>query len=432
MRRTVAVVVLLGLAPLASAGLHYSGETYADLPSRWRGFLLDQRALRQAAVAQPASALRTRYEREAARLVDLARRRTLTGDEAADLGALHLRLGAVAAALDVLRPAQSRQPTHFRLTANLGTAWHLHGNLDQAAAVLSQAVRLAPGKWLRAEQLHLRLVRLRSRDRSGGQALDDLFGVRYVGPGGRYEAGRLDAADRKALPAAAVALTQQLALWLPADGRLLWQLAELANGHGEVTTAAAMLDGCVTEFGLRAPELQAHRRILRAAADALAKRTDDGRQAHAGHALLFQPRSSRPLAGTVADADLPPIDPRGDNALAWEVLAQTTVERGARPRFARYLRELDGKRVVLRGHMQPLADNTDLGAFMLIEHPVGCWYCEMPDMIGIVLIELPEGKAGRFTRERIRVTGRLQLNASDPEKFFYVVRDATVTDEPGG
>jgi len=40
---------LLGLSPTVRAGLYYSGETQAELPSQWRGFLLDQRTLRQIA-----------------------------------------------------------------------------------------------------------------------------------------------------------------------------------------------------------------------------------------------------------------------------------------------------------------------------------------------------------------------------------------------
>ncbi|MFO0841608.1 MAG: hypothetical protein U0797_04295 [Gemmataceae bacterium] len=130
-------------------------------------------------------------------------------------------------------------------------------------------------------------------------------------------------------------------------------------------------------------------------------------------------------------AALPAIDPKGTTALPWEVLAETTVDRQARPTFARYLRELDGKQVELRGHMQPLGDNTDLGAFLLIEHPVGCWFCEMPELVNIVLVELPEGRAGRFTRDRLRVTGKLVLNATDPENFLYTVRDAKIRDDAG-
>ena len=98
---------------------------------------------------------------------------------------------------------------------------------------------------------------------SDAGGLDDLFGVRYVGPGGKYAAGRLDDAQRKALPDDAPALVQQLALWLPADGRLLWQVAELAAVTGDVATGAAVLDGCVTEFGMRNPELREHRQACR-------------------------------------------------------------------------------------------------------------------------------------------------------------------------
>ena len=61
---------------------------------------------------------------------------------------------------------------------------------------------------------------------------------------------------------------------------------------------------------------------------------------------------------------------------------------------------------------------------MLIEYPVRCWYCEMPDVTAIVLVDLPEGKTRDITRSRLRITGRLHLNATDPENFLYNVKDA--------
>src|SRR6516165_6179242 len=96
----VCAAVLLGFFALpaaARAGLYYSSETIAELPSQWRGFLLDQRLLRNLAVKPTGSAKpspgRTHYEEEAARLEKLARERKLSADEAADLGALYVRLG---------------------------------------------------------------------------------------------------------------------------------------------------------------------------------------------------------------------------------------------------------------------------------------------------------------------------------------------------
>lgn len=412
-----ALLLLTLAAGPARAGLHYSGDVYDDLPSRWAGFLLDQRRLRQAAVppakAAPAG-LRARYEKEADRL---AKKAKLDPDEAADLGALLVRLGRPDKAVTVLRAALEAEPLHFRLAANLGTAWQLAGDLTQAQAALEQAVALAPGRHDRAERLHLRLVRLRAAGKAG---LDDLFGVRYVGESGRFEPGSLAAAEAKRLPAAALALAQQLALWLPHDARLLWQLAELANAHGDLATANALFDGCVTEFGLRDDELMARRRAVRAA-----RPRDVAKKDHDAHALAFRPRSSRPLAETIDPADLPPIDKGKANALAWEVVGKTTVGRDGRPSFPKYLRELDGLKVTLRGHLQPLSDG-GAGAYLLIEHPVGCWWCEMPEMANLVLVELPEGKTARYVRDRVAVTGRLKLNADDPEKFLYLVRDAEV------
>jgi hypothetical protein len=426
--------VLLGFFALpaaARAGLYYSGETVAELPSQWRGFLLDQRLLRNLAVKPTGSATpspgRTHYEQEAAKLEKLARERKLTADEAADLGALYVRLGEVARAIEVLRPAQRDNPQHFRLAANLGTAWQLHGDLEQAVACLRIAARLAPGKYQKAEELHLKLVRLRLKEDKDAQGLDDLFGVRFVGAGGKYEPGKLDAEQRKRLPSDAVANAQQLALWLPADGRLLWQLAELAAAHGDVTTAAAMLDGCVTEFNLRDDALRAHRQAMRAEADARAAKGGAASPAdHEGSAGPLKPKSSRPLVTKLDQAPLPAIDPKGVNAVPWSVVTETTLDRQFKPTFTKYLKELEGKQVQLAGYMQPLGDDVECTAFMLIEYPVGCWYCEQPDMVCIVFVELPANKSRTYSRGRIRVTGKLVLNATDPENFLYTIRDAKV------
>jgi tetratricopeptide (TPR) repeat protein len=431
-RLGIAVVLgLLTCASVARAGLYYSGETFAELPSQWRGFLLDQRSLRLLAVKPtadvPESPARKQHQQEAAKLVKLGRERKLSADEAADLGALYVRLGEPARAIEVLRVAQREHPTHFHLAANLGTAWQLQGDLAQAAACLEQAVRLSPGKLLKAEQLHLKLVRLRARQPKDSQNLDDLFGVRYVGPSGKFELGRLAEAQRKKLPTEAVALTQQLALWLPADGQLLWQLAELAGASGDFATAAAIMDGCVTSFGLRAADLLTHRRAYRAAADERAKNTKvDGKAAHEGHAGLFKPRSLRPLVSKLDRTPLPPIDPKGVNALPWSVVTETTLDRQYRPTFARYLKQLDGKQVTLSGFMQPLGEDHELSAFLLIEYAVGCWYCEQPEMTAIVLVEMPEGRTFNFTRGEVRVRGKLILNATDPENFIYSISNAKV------
>jgi hypothetical protein len=438
MRRHLAVLLtLLGLASTARAGLYYSGEPFAELPSQWRGFLLDQRLLRTVAIKPrpglPVSPERMKYENELAALEKAGHDRELTADEQADLGALQLRLGNGAKAVEILRTAQRQHPNHFHIVANLGTAWQLQGDLEQAAECLKQAVRLAPGKLVKAEEYHLKLVRLRQREKPGVQGLDDLFGVRYIGEGegekAKYIPGKIAAPERKKFPSDAVAITQQLALWLPADPRLLWQLAELAGANGDVKTAAAMMDGCVTEFNLRHPDLKAHRQAMRDAADELAKAgSEDGKATHEGHVALLKPRSQRPLATKLDDAALPAINPDGVTPLPWAVIAHTTLDKQYKPTFPKYLRDLDGKQVALAGFMQPLGEDLELATFMLIEYPVGCWYCEMPEISAIVLVELPAGKSTTLTRGLVKIVGKLTLNATDPENFLYTLSKAKVSE----
>ena len=114
--------LLLLLPAPARAGLYYSGETMAELPAQWRGFLVDQRSLRTLALPPapglPPSPLQTEYK---AALAGLEKKANPTADDLADLGALYVRLGQVAKAVEVLRPAQRKYPDHFRLAANLGT-----------------------------------------------------------------------------------------------------------------------------------------------------------------------------------------------------------------------------------------------------------------------------------------------------------------------
>lgn len=192
-QKVTVLLALLTLASVGRAGLYYSGEQIAELPSQWRGFLLDQRALRTIAVkpsaTTPASPLRAHYEQELLKLEQVGRERKLSADELADQGALCVRLGQSAKAVELLRAAQRAYPKHFRIVANLGTAWQVQGDLQQAAACLELAVRLAPGKLQKAEEYQLKLVHLRQHEARAAQDLDDLFGVRFLSEAGKYEPG---------------------------------------------------------------------------------------------------------------------------------------------------------------------------------------------------------------------------------------------------
>ena len=408
--RLASSVLWVCLAPSAAwAGLHYSGESFAELPSRWNGFLTDHRTLRRTAMirpdGQPLSPRREEYTAAAAKLEATAKTRPLTADETADLGALYVRLGRAEKAVEVLRPASRQHADHFRLAANLGTAWQLAGDLEQAAASLEEAVRLAPEKLREFEAYHLKLVRLRLKEPKARDpvAVDDLFGPK--------------------LPDNAAAIVQYLALALPADGRLLWQLGEVANALGDARTAAAILDGCVTEFAMGAPTLRDHRKAYRAAADELAKKPD-----HEVHKGTFVAKSPRPLVRHFDTSTLPPIRADRANPLLWGLLAETTIGAKGRATFPKHLEQLDGRPVTLTGFVQPPGVEAEFGRFFLLEFPVGCWFCETPEPTGLVSVELAAGTKARTKKGLVRVTGTFVLNRDDPEEFLFRIRDAKVSD----
>lgn len=422
--RLLGVLLLMFIPSVATAGLHYSGERTAELPSQWSGFLIDHRNLRSIGFEKPGnlppSPLRDQYLAALKKLDALA---DLSADQLADEGALYVRLGKPEKAIELLRPAARQFPDHFRIAANLGTAWHLAGDLEQAAVHLEDAARLAPEQFRDAERLHLKLVKLRQKE---GRALkldavDDLFGAKYVGESGNAEAGTIAAGEMKKLPANAAALIQQLALWLPADGRLLWQVGEIANAFGDVRTAAAILDGCVSEFSLPSPDLRKRRQLYRAAADELAKKPD-----HEQHRGSLKFKSARPLLKTLDEASLPPIRADGANPLGWLVLGATVL--GEKPKFPKYLEQLDGKPVVILGYMQPLGKETNATAFLLLEYPVGCWFCESPEPTGLVNVELKAGTTAELKRGLVKVTGTLKLNSDDPEAFLFRVTNARLSE----
>jgi hypothetical protein len=214
---------------------------------------------------------------------------------------------------------------------------------------------------------------------------------------------------------------QQLALWLPADGRLLWQLGELANAHGDVRTAAAILEGCVTEFAMGSADLRSRRQIYRAAVEEMSKKPELDQ-----HKITFLGKSARPLIKAFDESTLPPVQANLPNALPWPVLGATTMDGKGRPTFLKYLEQIDGKTVTLTGFMQPLRDELAPTGFLLLEYPVGCWFCETPEATGLVNVELKAGTGAEFRKGLVKVTGTLSLNRTDPETYLFTLTDARV------
>lgn len=394
----LALFLMLVPAP-AFAGIHYSGQPTNELPAEWPGFLRDHRAVRLAGT--PASPLTKIYSDAATKLEVKQKIGTLSADELADLGALYLRLNQPVKALAILRPAARTHAEHFRLAANLGTAWQMNGDLDQARIALSDAVASAPKELKEAERLHLKLVTLRAKEKKNSPSLDDFFG--------------------NAPPKNAVALVQQLCIWMPNDPKLLWQLAELANTDGDVRTAANLLDGAVTEFGLKSEEARARRVVFRNVVDELAKKEDH--QLHKG-SLKFA--SSRAFPKLIDESKLPKIDPKRTNALPWAVLVETTVGNKFDVKFLPYVNDLDGLNVSLIGFVRPNGNGAEMQEFFVTEFPIGCWFCESPGPTQIVWVELVPGTTFDYQSATLEIVGKLSLNKLDAERPLMTITGASV------
>jgi hypothetical protein len=256
-------------------------------------FLTD--LLRIGVELRPISPHRQHYQERRDQLLAKVRAGTVTTSEAVDLSEYLIRLRLYEDAIQLLTPLAVRERGNFMILANLGTAHQLAGHLDRALSYMEQVNSIWPErwpglttaqlKWYRlAEKYHSRLVRSRLREglkgfgRSNQSAneLDALFAtdagpVQFEGESGHYEAGTLAARERAKLPPEAVAIVQQLLVWLPGaapgmeDTRLYWLLGELYNAKGDLASADQIFEKCVWSHRFGAPLLRAHRQVVQAA-----------------------------------------------------------------------------------------------------------------------------------------------------------------------
>lgn len=205
------------------------------------------------------------------------RDRLLASTAPADLvvrGIVRFRLREIDAALGDWQQAYRRNPRDFWAISALGTGYLATGQASEAARYLEVAAELMPADWpdrdaaALVESSLLKLARLRAREqlvrtgRRPPESTDDLFGVVFTDSG-------LSEADKAKLPANAIAIVQQLLLWMPDDARLYWLLGELYYAAGDIDSAATIFGECVDSRRLDARALRERRKAV---LDAIAAR----------------------------------------------------------------------------------------------------------------------------------------------------------------
>lgn len=412
------LVMLLSFFSPLQAGIYLKSESWNDLPSQWKGWLLDHRQLLRCQNPIPGSKpteMRSRLEIVAKGFKEKQKAERLGPEDVAEWGGVLLRLGRPEEALGLLQGAQRAHPQHFRLTSHLCQAWCATGQWSLAQNLSEEAIRLAPGRWLATEELMGRLIR--SRLAGPPDRLDQLFTTSWDGL--LDSLGRGKPWDKaKSLGASTTGELQVLALWFPSDGRLLAQTGVLCAALGDVRQAALLLEGAVGEFGVRDPFVMK----LRAKCKDLAAKPGD----HTPHGLVMKYRSARPLEDTTLLPSFPPPVKGVRTEVPWIVFSKTKVSPKHDPEFPNYLKSLAGTDLAMEGYLQPFGENIDSGNFLLVENAVGCWWCEMPDLTGMIRVELAENQPLPALRRLVEVRGKLRLNATNPESHLFFLEDAMV------
>jgi hypothetical protein len=93
------------------------------------------------------------------------------------------------------------------------------------------------------------------------------------------------------------------------------------------------------------------------------------------------------------------------------------------PIFEAKHKALDNQVVTIKGYMYPLEESAKHSFFMLSYYPVNiCFFCGGAGPESVV--EITAKQPIDFSNKQINMRGKLKLNASDPERLFYIMLDA--------
>ena len=120
----------------------------------------------------------------------------------------------------------------------------------------------------------------------------------------------------------------------------------------------------------------------------------------------------------------------------WTTLSKVKIERKFDPSmnfevdyptFSEEILALNGKEITLEGWMIPLDELRGENYFVLSALPfANCFFCggAGPETV----MEVFTDEKVEFEVDRIKVKGRLRLNATDPMQLMYILNDAEIVD----
>ncbi len=95
------------------------------------------------------------------------------------------------------------------------------------------------------------------------------------------------------------------------------------------------------------------------------------------------------------------------------------------PIFSDDLKAFDGKIIELEGYVIPLQSRANQEYFVLSRFPYSsCFFCGNAGPETVAEVYTPE--TTRFKDEKVKIKGRLRLNAGSPLHLFYIIEEAEV------
>lgn len=128
---------------------------------------------------------------------------------------------------------------------------------------------------------------------------------------------------------------------------------------------------------------------------------------------------------------------KGFPSLVWPKLYDIRFEKARdelgeyeKPVFSEAAKSLNGKTVSLPGYMVPFESGFKSNHFMLSSLPLNaCFFCGVGGPETVIEVYLKSEVT--YTEKPIEVRGILELNADDPDKMIYLLKDAEITGEVG-
>lgn len=97
------------------------------------------------------------------------------------------------------------------------------------------------------------------------------------------------------------------------------------------------------------------------------------------------------------------------------------------PIFTNYIKSLSGKIVEVEGYVIPF-DKTGVEVALSANPYAACFFCGKAGPASIMIVKLKSQSTKYRTDQYKTFRGKLKLNDSDPEEFYYILEEAVEAD----